>query len=110
MKYLRNSRSVMDELTERSSEWGGMVNLLRRAYPHLRPATEFETVLRSRLMGEARRLKASSGRDRRISLLRRAAVGAAALSVAGGGVALVLLRNRLGALAVQGRSLAVHSN
>ncbi|MSQ26987.1 MAG: hypothetical protein EXR51_02470 [Dehalococcoidia bacterium] len=110
MKRFRSSRNVMDELTDLNNEWGELSGLLQSAYPRLRPPADFEGVLRDRLMAEARRLKASSVRDRRVSLLRRAAVGIAAVSVAGGGLALVLLRNRLGGFAVQGRPLAVHSN
>ncbi|MEK7214879.1 MAG: hypothetical protein AAB289_04725 [Chloroflexota bacterium] len=97
-------------MTDLTREWGGLAGLVTSAYPRLRPAADFEGVLRGRLMAEARRLKASSARDRRVSLWRRAAVGVAAVSVAGGGLALVILRNRLGGFAAQGRPLAAHSN
>lgn len=110
MERSSSNRNVLGDLAELASEWGDVARLLRRAYPHVRPDAEFEMALRNRLMGEATRLNASSHRDRRMALTWRAAVGVAAISVAGGGVALVLLRNRLGGFAAQGRPLAAHSN
>ena len=110
MERLNTSKSVINDLARLSSDMENLVCLLRQAYPRVRPAVEFESSLQTRLMGEARRLKASSGRERRLSFFRRAAVGVAAVSVAGGGLALVLLRNRLGGIAVQGRPLAASSN
>lgn len=76
-----------------TQEMQTLVRKLRRAYPHREPSPEFRQALYARLMVEAQRLKAQPAHEPRGSLVGRAVVGAAALSVAG--LAFVMWRSRL---------------
>ena len=66
---------------------------LRRVYPPVDPSPQFREALYLRLQSEARRLQARSPMEARPTLVRRAAVGVAALSVVG--LALVVWRSRI---------------
>ncbi|MBI2887986.1 MAG: hypothetical protein HYY02_12350 [Chloroflexi bacterium] len=70
-----------------------LIRRLKGAYTPARLSAAFQQVLGERLVAEARRLQAEPAASARAPLLRRAMVGAAALSVAG--VALVVLKSRL---------------
>lgn len=74
-------------------ELRGLTADIKRAFPGGEPDPTFRIALRARLVTEAERLYARAGVAERRSLLRRAVVGAAAVSVAS--VAVVLWRSGL---------------
>ena len=76
-----------------TQEMQTLVGMLRRAYPRTEPSPAFRQALHTRLVVEAQRLKPQPAQEPRASLVGRAVVGAAALSVAG--LALVVWRSRL---------------
>jgi hypothetical protein len=89
---------LTDHLGGLTAELAALALALGRAYRPVEAPVAFRTTLGARLRAEGRRLNAAPPR-RQPSWARRLAVGAVAVTVAGGGLALVVLRNRLGSLA-----------
>jgi len=89
---------LSDYLAGLPADLAALTAALGRAYRPVAPNPAFRATLGARLQAEGRRLNRA---PRRLpsSLARRVAVGAVAVTVAGGGLALVMLRNRLGSLA-----------
>ena len=101
MENSKNQQNGLpQDLAYLSSEVLELAQGLHRTYYSIEPTRQFRDALYARLLAEARRLKAkaSPAPAAHPSLARLAAVGAATLSVAGAGVALVMWRNRIAAL------------
>ncbi len=94
-----NNNHRSQEWPDMPAELRGLGARVRLAYPKVTPDSAFRQALHQRLVAGAQRLQdtpATAGI--RATLVKRAAIGVglAALSVAGGGIALIMLRNRLG--------------